>query len=91
MIGNNNDDESEISFDEKDLELEEEEEEIKTFWKGLSEYSFEGDYFINNINDIVRTTSEILYFSVGFILASPFILLLLIFGLIMSFKDRGVK
>lgn len=90
MIGNNNDDESEISFDENDLELEEE-EGVKPLWKGLREYKMEGDYFINTINDIVRTTSEILYFSVGFILASPFILLLLIFGLIMSFKDRGVK
>lgn len=90
MIGNNNDDESEISFDENDLELEEE-EGVKPFWKGLSEYSVEDDYFINNINDIVRTTSDILYFSIGFILASPFILLVFIFVLIMSFKDRGVK
>jgi len=91
MIGNNNDDDSEMSFSEKDLEFEDD-EEIKSFvgWNGLKEYS-EDDYFINNINDIIKTTSEIFYFGVGFVLASPFILLIFIFSLIVSFKSRGVK
>jgi len=91
MIGNNNDDDSEMSFSEKDLEFEEDEiKESFVGWNGLKEYS-EDDYFINNINDIIRTTSEVIYFGFGFVLASPFILLVFIFSLIMGFKSRGVK